>query len=236
MMRLSRMIMLAMLITFVAMPFAHAKEAKEPATITVQGNSQLDVAPDVAYIQLAVVTDAVTVSEAQKENAAVANKVYARLAAAGIEKDYIKTTQYSVVPLYQQDDGKHNDVPIIRGYQIVNGFQVTVSPDRAGEIIDLALRAGINQVQTVRFGKKDEAGSKNTALQMAVRDALGKAEAIAAALGKRISRVQTVNESGVYLQTPELARYSKALDSASTPISPGYVHLNANVQLVLEME
>lgn len=235
-MQLKKSIVLLMLAMFMAVPIAQAQEVKEPATITVQGSGQMDVEPDVAYIHLAIVTEAATVGQAQKENATVANQVYSRLAAAGVNKDYIKTNQYSVVPLYQQDQDKYKTVPAIRGYQVINGFQVTVSPDRAGEIIDLALQAGVNQVQTVQFGRLDEGGSKNIVLQMAVKDALRKAEAIAAALGKRVGRVQSVNESGIYVQGPELFNYSKAADSVSTPISSGYVHLNGSVQLVIEME
>jgi uncharacterized protein YggE len=236
-MYLKKIMPVFMLALFLAMPFTQAKEANEPATITVQGSGKLDVAPDIAYIQLAVVSEGATVGAAQKENAAIANRVYSRLEAAGIAKDYIKTTQYSVVPLYQQENAeKNNGVPVIRGYQIINGFNIAVAPERAGEIIDLALQAGVNQVQTIRFGRIDEAGAKNVVLQMAVRDALGKAEAVAAALGKRIGRVQTVNESGVYVQMPEFDRLSKAAYSVDTPISSGYVQLNANVQLVVEIE
>lgn len=237
MMHLKKITPVFLLVLFLLMPFAHAKEANEAATITVQGSGQLDVAPDVAYIQLAVVTEAATVATAQKENAVLANQVYDRLAAAGIARERIRTTEYSVTPLYQQENtDKNNAMPVIRGYRIINGFNATVSPERAGEIIDLALQAGVNQVPTVRFGKLDEAGAKNVVLQMAVRDALSKAEAVAAALGKRIGRVQTVNESGIYVQTPEFDRLSKAAYSMPTPISAGYVQLNANVQLVVEIE
>lgn len=221
---------------FFAVPFACAQGAQEPATISVQGTGQLEMAPDVAYIQLAVITEAATVSGAQKENASLANKVYDRLTAGGIEQDYIKTSQYSVIPLYTQNDGKSNTPPSIRGYQIINGFTVTVNAARAGEIIDMALQAGVNQVENVRFGKLDESESKKAVLRMAVSDALAKAESIAAALGKQVSRVRTVTESGVYVQFPEMIRYNKSADGGATPISPGYMHLNANVQLVVEMQ
>jgi hypothetical protein len=236
-MRIQRFLATVVLAICIVIPFSQVQAADQPPTITVQGSSQWDIAPDVAYIQLAVVTNAASVSEAQTENARIANNVYSQLYAAGLNQEYIKTAQYSVVPVYQQEDGKKVSVPVIRGYQITNGFTVTTSPAKAGEIIDLALQAGANQVTSVRFGKQDEAVSKQAALQAAVKDAWAKAEAIASALGKRISNAQSVNETGVYLQMPEVARYSmKAADSAPTPISPGLLHLNANVQLVVVME
>jgi hypothetical protein len=215
-----------------------AKGLTEATTITVQGTSQAEVAPDIAYIQLAVVTSAATVVQAQEENARITSQVMKRLEVAGIGNDYIKTVQFSVFPLYQPEDGKQTNMPIIRGYQVTNGFTVTVTPARAGEIIDLALQAGVNAVQSVRFGKDDEVASKNAVLQSAVRDALTKAETIAAVMGKRVSRIQSVIESGVYIQNPEIGgRYNlKMADASSTPVSPGLVHLNANVQVVAEFE
>jgi uncharacterized protein len=220
----------------VTIPFTQVEAAAKGTTITVQGTSQLDAVPDIAYIGVAVVTSAATVAEAQSENARLANQVYAHVEAAGIEKEYIKTAQFNVVPIYQQEEGKWTNVPAIQGYQITNGITVTVVPARAGEIIDIALQAGANQVNSVRFGKLDEAGLKNTTVQMAVKDAMAKAEAIAATFGKRVIRVQSVNETGVYLQMPEVGnRYQmKAADSAPTPITPGLIHLTANVQLVVE--
>jgi len=213
-----------------------AKDLADATTITVQGASQTDVVPDIAYIQLAVVTSAATVVQAQEENARLSSQVMKRLEVAGIENDYIKTVQFSVFPLYQQEDSKQTGLPILRGYQVTNGFTVTVTPDRAGEIIDLALQAGVNTIQNIRFGKNDEVTSKNAVLQAAVRDALTKADAIAAVMGKQVSRIQSVNESGVYIQNPEIGRYNLKMGDASTSISPGLIHLNANVQVVVEFE
>jgi uncharacterized protein YggE len=233
-MRTKLSMLLVIVLMVVAMPFAYASDKN--TTITVQGSSQWDVNPDVAYINLAIVTQAATVAEAQSKNANIAEQVYKQLQTAGIEQEYIKTSNFNVIPQYRPDDGKRAALPEIQGYQVVNGLTVTVSPERAGEIIDLALRAGVNQVNQVRFGKMDEAGSKNLVLQMAMRDALSKAEALAAVLGKRIAQVQTVNESGVYIQAPEMTLRSSMKDFAQTPISPGTVHLNANVQLTVEIE
>lgn len=215
-----------------------AKGISEATMITVQGASQTDVAPDIAFVQLAVTTTAVTVAEAQEENARLTNKVYERLEATGVGKDYIKTVQFSVVPLYQPEDGKKTGISVIRGYQVTNSFAVTIAPNKAGEIIDIALLAGANGVQNIRFGKQDELTYKNIVIQGAVRDALNKAETIASVLGKRVSRVQSVTETGIYIQNPELGgRYNlKMAEASATLVSPGLVHLNANVQVIVEVE
>lgn len=211
-----------------------AKGLNETPTITVQGSSQMEVSPDVAYIQLAVVTSASTVAEAQEENARLVSKVFKRLEEAGIAKDHIKTVQLNVTPLYQEDGKRTN----IRGYQVTNTFSVTSVPERVGELIDIALEAGANSVDNVRFSKRDEAAVKNAVLQAAVKDALNKAEAISTALGTRIIRVQSVNEQGVYVQAQDTGMRYKAnfAEKTPTPVSPGLLHVNATVSVVVEME
>src|SRR6266511_3140004 len=128
-------ICLALVILFTPVSL-QAKGLTEATTITVQGSSQTDVAPDVAYLQLAVVTSAATVVEAQEENARLTSQVFKGLETAGVGKEYIKTVQFNVFPLYQPEDSKRTNIPTVRGYQVTNGFMVTVEPNRAGEIID----------------------------------------------------------------------------------------------------
>lgn len=220
-------------------PATQAKEIPDNVTaVTVQGTNAQELEPDIAYVNLGVITEAVSVHEAQAKNAAVANQVCKAIEAAGIRPEYIRTANYTVAPLYNYDEKRKSST--IRGYQVTNNVVVTLLPAAAGEIIDTALKAGANQVNSVRFGRKDEAEAKNTAIQLAVKDGLSKAASIAQALNKKVVRVKTVNESGVYLQNPERSNlmYAKSAGAADsiTPVSPGLINLTANVQLLVELE
>lgn len=231
---------LALLLVAAVLPAALASEKNPNATeVQVSGSYQEEIAPDIAYINLGTVTEAETVAAAQEKNAAVSAKVRQQLESQGIKDDYIKTAQYTVTPIYKNDDNGRR-TPTITSYQITNNILVTVSPDKAGDVIDNALNAGANQVNNIRFGKKDETEVRNAALAQAVRDALSKADAIAAALNKRVVQIKTVNENGVNLHSPEVATrlYSKGLADSltATPISAGLVQLSANVQVIVELE
>ncbi|MBP2638082.1 MAG: 26 kDa periplasmic immunogenic protein [Firmicutes bacterium] len=230
---------LSLLLLAATLPTALASETNPKVTeVQVSGSFQEEVAPDIAYINLGTVTEAETVAAAQAKNAAVSEAVRQQVEDLGIKAEYIKTANYSVTPLYKNDDNGRR-TPTIRGYQITNSITVTTSPNKAGEVIDTALAAGANQVNSVRFGKKDETGVRNAVIAQAVRDALSKADAIAAALNKQVVRVKTVNENGVSFHSPEVnTRLFKAsLDSqVSTPISAGLIELSANVQVIVELE
>ncbi|WP_371368049.1 26 kDa periplasmic immunogenic protein [Sporomusa rhizae] len=232
-------LVLALLITVLALPAALAAEKNPNATeVQVSGNYQEEIAPDTAYINLGTVTEAETLGEAQAKNADISAKLRNKLEIAGIKSEYIKTANYDVTPLYKNDDNGRR-LPSIKGYQVTNSIIVTTVPDKAGEVIDTALNAGANQVNNVRFGKNTDSEIKNAALAQAVRDALRKADAIAAALNKQVVRIKTVNENSVHLQSPEIGtRYKlSALDAGqSTPISAGLITLTANVQVVVELE
>ncbi|SMD01201.1 SIMPL domain-containing protein [Sporomusa malonica] len=236
----AKILTLALLIMTAALPAALAAEKNPNVTeVQVSGSHQEELAPDIAYINLGTVTEADTIASAQAKNAEVSEKIRRQVEGLGIKSEYIKTAHYAVTPLYKNDDsGKR--IPTIKGYQITNSITVTTSTEKAGEVIDTALNAGANQINNIRFGKRDETDVKNAALAQAVRDAMTKADAIAAALNKRVVRVKTVNENGINLQSPEVAGrlYSKALmaDSSATPISAGLVMLTANVQVVVELE
>lgn len=233
-----KVLTMALLIMTVALPAALAAEKNPNITeVQVGGSHQAEMAPDIAYINLGTLTEAATVTAAQTKNAEISANLRRQLADLGIKPEYIKTAHYTVTPLYKNDDNGRR-LPSIIGYQITNSITVTAAPEQAGEIIDTALTAGANQVNNIRFGKKDESEIKNAALAQAVRDAMSKAEAVAATLNKRIVRVKSVTETGINLQSPELAGrvYSKSLMADATPVSAGLVMLSANAQIVVELE
>ncbi len=234
-----KILVLMLLIITAALPAALAAEKNPNGTVVqVSGNYQMEIAPDTAYINLGTVTEAETVAAAQAKNADISTKIRSQLENLGIKSDYIKTAHYVVNPIYKYDDSGRR-LPSIKGYQITNSITVTTSVEKAGEVVDTALNAGANQVNSIRFSKNDETDVKNAALAQAVRDALSKADAIAAALDKRVVRVTAVNENGVHLQSPETGSrlYAKAMaDTASTPISAGLIQISANVQIAVELE
>jgi len=80
---------------------------------------------------------------------------------------------------------------------------------------------------------------KNEALTEAVQDALQKAEVIASALNKKVSRVKVVNDSGTsyYPVTVDSRLYKTVSAEAVSPtIVAGKVSVGATVQVTVELE
>ena len=220
---------------------AQAKEitATSPvSTVTVQGSSQFDVAPDQAVLTVGVMTAGETTAEARQENAVIATTIQQKIGELGISNDKIQTSQYVVTPVYSSNNDRTSaKPPAIIGYRITNTVKISIDDiAMLGNVIDTALAAGANQISGIHFYKKNELQLKQAVLQGAVREATAKAEAIAAALGKRLGQPVTVNEGGVYVQAPEFQRMSLKADiAAATPITPGTIQLSGSVNIVFEL-
>ncbi len=217
--------------------FAFAKEAT-PNTISVQGTSSIEVTPDQASITFSVLTSAQTADSARSENALTVTKLKLQLTELGIEEDSMKTTQYSMQPLYKYDDKGQN--PELTGYQVIHDISVVVK-DLAltGRVIDTALTAGANKVEDIRFQKKDQSSLETKILALAAKDAQVKAEAIATALGKQVINVISVNVGNMRLQDPE-KNHDLLLKGAAlridTPVFAGTMTMQGTVNIVFEIQ
>ena len=229
------LVLMAMLLCLGMSSVAMAAPGPGPAVISVSGHGKADVSPDMATVNIGIVTTGKTAQLAQAENARVASDVTAALGQLGIFSKNIQT-HYTMSPVYEKGDYRK-----AVGYRANNTVTVTVNDvAKAGQVIDAALSSGATDVNGLSFGLKDAKSVRNTALQMAVQDARSKADAIAAALGVKIVGIQNVKEGGSNFARYEMANARLAkLDSAAaadTPISAGTVEVNADVHIDFQIQ
>ena len=229
------LVLMAMLLCLGMSSVAMAAPGPGPAVISVSGQGKADVSPDMATVNIGIVTTGKTAQLAQAENARVASDVTAALGQLGIFSKDIQT-HYTMSPVYEKGDYRK-----AVGYRANNTVTVTVNDvAKAGQVIDAALSSGATDVNGLSFGLKDAKSVRNTALQMAVQDARSKADAIAAALGVKIVGIQNVKEDGGNFARYEVANARLAkLDGAAmadTPVSTGTVEVNADVHIDFQIQ
>jgi uncharacterized protein YggE len=207
--------------------------------VTVAGEARVESQPDTAVVQLAVITQNASASEAQAENASRTEAVVRAVrAAAGVGAE-VKTSGYSLQPQYAYKEGAP---PTITSYIARNAVTLTTGElGRVGPVIDAAARAGANSVDSLSFTLRRDEEPRDRALAEATRDALRKARAVAAALGGRVARVVEVQEAGTVrppVPFPQPREMRLAMDGAAaqTPIEPGTLEVRAQVQVVVEIE
>jgi len=205
-------------------------------TLQVTGTGTVFGAPDEAQLDLAVQTQASTATEATAENAAKMTSVINALTSAGISKDSIQTISYSLNPVYSNAVNASVPPPIV-GYVAVNAVQVTLSDvGSVGKVLDQAISAGINDVQGLTFTLSPTtlATLQKQALQLALQDAGGQAEATASALGVTIVGPISVTPGYVF-QPTNYSRLSMAA-AAQTPIQSGSLQVTATVEVTYQFQ
>jgi len=214
---------------------SQAASGKRPGRVIVSGDAVVAVKPDTAVLLIAVVTQNKTALNAQAENAAQSDAVIRALKAAAGSGAEIKTSGYSLTP---QRVYKENQPPTIVGYEARNTVTVTLSDlTRVGAVIDAASQAGANNVDSVSFTLLKDRPAQGQALAEATRAAISKAQAVAQALGGRVTRILEVQEGGtmprpVYRLTGE----ENARVAQATPIEVGTLDIRSQVQLIAEIE
>ncbi len=213
---------------------ANVDEAKvEKNVISVSGMAKVKVAPDIAYIDLGVRTSAKTASQAQQENAKKMSAVIDAIKKAGIDTKDIKTSNYYVNPTFSYEMKQRK----LAGYEATNTVTVKVRDiTKTGAIMDIASNMGSNVTDNVRFGLVDETSSYNQALTDALKNAQGKANALAAVIGKKLNTPLKITEQYDDERRPLFSNVvmnykAEAAAQPSTPVESGEIEITATVNV-----
>ena len=216
---------------------ACAKKPNRTTKVTVAGEAFTKAEPDAAVLVLSVVTQSPQAITAQQENARKSDAVANAIKAIAGSNAEIKTSDYTLQPHY---DYRNNRLPKIIGYNARNSVIVTMTDlKNVGAIIDAASKAGANSIDNVSFVLRQTSPARGEALSDATRQAMNKAQAIAQALGGRVSRIVEESESATVMER-EMEYRENMQDTATrqttTPIASGQLNIKSNVQLIVEIE
>lgn len=209
-------------------PYAHQTTRTKPRVMTVIGNGSLAVEPNIVQIQLEVRTENKQLSQAQQENAIAMNQVIGSLLELGITRENIQTVSYTIVPQYDYIEGKQ----IFRGYEVTNAITVKITNiEQVGNVIDVAVQNGANGVSNIKFTVENEQLEYQKALSLALKNALEKAQTMAATMQLQLDP-HPIKITEVAKEQPILYQSFSIMEkSASTPIEPGQITINATVNV-----
>ena len=204
--------------------------ASEQKTISVSGTGVVSMTPDIGWFTASVVTQAATAAQAEQQNNDAMSKVISALRQAGIADKDIQTVAFSLTPNYQ-DSKDPTKPPILVGYSARQSISVTVRDVAAiGKMLDLAISSGANEMGGIYFGLSDAKAqqAQSQALDLAVKDANSKAQAIAKSAGVTLVGPISINLGSSY-QPVRVGLAEAAAQPA--PIMPGQLQYTVNVQI-----
>lgn len=204
-------------------------------TITISAEGKIYAKPDIGQINLGVTNEAKTVSEAQTKSTEAINKIMAFLKSSAIEDKDIKTTNYSITPVYDYTEHKQT----LRGYSVTQNLEVKIRDlAKAGDIIGGAAENGANLVGGLNFTIDDLDSIKAHARQQAIEKAEAKALKLADELNIKLGKLLSFNENGGYPVYYDKSMMALGLGAGETApsIPTGENEITVNVSLTYKIK
>ena len=222
---------------------ADEKDSPKPGVINVTGEGHVDLAPDMAVLDLGVMREAATAREALSANNEAMAEVIAAMKEAGIEARDLQTSGFSIQPRYVHHtpkQGEEHKPPRIVGYVVSNNLTVRIRDlDAVGTVLDRSVTLGVNSGGSIRFANDDPSAAITEARRKAMEDAIARARTLSEAAGVGIGRILTIDESFSRPAPFPMARGRMMAEAAmadAVPIEGGENTYRVNVTVSFEID
>lgn len=218
---------------------AGAQQASQPQlkidstnrTLTVTANETVSVEPEIAVLHIGFETQPNDAKATYTEGARTSNAIVDALKQAGIPENSIRSeSQY-----LERDYNKPHK------FKLAQQWTVRTTPERAAEILDIAVSAGATNSGEIDWTVKDEHALEEQALDRAAARAKENATVLARGMGVRLGALIYVSNQ---LSTPTFPRpmmraLAMAPSTGAAPplaVEPQKVTREANVYAVFAIE
>lgn len=198
-------------------------------TITVQGDGQATLPPDVAKISFTVENASETVVDAQAATTKQANAALDFVKGQGIAEKDVKTLSYNISPQYSYPNPcppgamcpAYSGTPKITGYQVSETIQVTMRDlTKVGALLGGLGKLSVQNVSGPSFALDDATAGYDAARADAITKAKTQASLLAKQLGVRLGKIVNFSESSGGNVYPMYALGMGASDSAKAVSAP----------------
>ncbi|MFH0236227.1 oxidative stress defense protein [Vibrio diabolicus] len=181
----------------------------EFAHVTTTGYGEVIATPDMATFSVKVVDTTMTAEQAKQSVDKTVEQFLKNLSDAGLSKDNVTSSNLYLAPQYHYP--KSGKAELV-GYRASRSIDVTVTDlKNLNQYLDMALEAGINQIDNIQLKVSNQAEYQQKARMAAIQDAREKAASLATGFEKKLGDVWQINYRQMHVQ-PVLMR-SMAMDS-----------------------
>lgn len=233
---------LLVLTSWVCLLCGTASAGEQPRTITVAGYGRVVGAPDKALVMMTAQKSNPDLDKARQEVAAVTQRCLELTRRLGIEAKHVRTTGLIVNPEYrwEQPTGRQTLV----GYVAQRQIEVELAAlDKLGELLEGAVRAGVNNVTPPQLDSTRRRELNRQALAAAARDAEANARAIAETLGARLGPLRELTAGDatppprpIPMLKAGVAMAEAAMDRGAETYTPGSLQFEATVNATFDLQ
>lgn len=214
----------ASMLAITVLPTAAQILPEQKPRISVTGEGEESMRPDMALLSFSVMRQAETAREALDANNEAMAQVIAALKADGVEDRDLQTAGIQINPRYEyptSPNGRQRQV--LTGYEVSNTLTVRVRDvQKTGAILDKVVSLGVNQGGGISFTNTDPAAAIESARREAVADAIAKARTLAQAAGVELGPILEISEVASRPQPmPYMAAKMRAEAADAVPVEAG---------------
>lgn len=221
---------------------------KPDNTIAVSAEGKSQVVPDIATVQLGVVTRSKTAKEAQTIATTSIDKITQFAKDLGIAREDITTTQASIYPSYNYRPDGVNEINEYESRQTVSikVRGVDKSTENLTKLVGGAVDNGANEIYGTNFGVDDPDNARQAARLQAIEKAKQKAKELADAAGLKLGKVVSVSEGSSSGVTPPYPYYGEGMggampvaqtkDASAPAYEPGSQEIIQSVTVIFEVK
>ncbi len=209
---------------------AQAQTQPSLRTLTVTGQGKENIQTTLAQVRLGVEVQGKTAQEVQQEVARRSSAVVELLRSRRVER--LETTGINLSPDYSYTNNRQQLI----GYRGNNIVSFRVPTERAGTLLDEAVRAGATRIDSLAFVAPEAAiaTAQKQALREATQDAQEQARTVLEALNLTPSQIVRIRINDANMPPPRpipLAAPMAMRAEAATPVVGGEQEVEASVTL-----
>lgn len=216
-------------------------------TITVQGDGQATLPPDVARVSFTVENTKAAVADAQAATTKQANAALDFVKGQGIAEKDVKTLSYNISPQYSYPNPcvpgmlcpTYGGTPKITGYQVSETIQVTMRDlTKVGALLGGLGKLSVQNVSGPAFALDDSTAGYDAARADAIGKAKMQATLLAKQLGVRLGKIVNFSESSggyAYPMAYSIGAGVSESKNATPDVPVGENTYNASVSITYEI-
>ena len=228
---------LVLLAQFAFLGNVQAKDFPAQPHISVTGEGEVEVSPDIIRLQLQVWKTGKSAADAKREVDTITAKLFASATKFGVKTEDISAGRINVNPEYEWREGKRYTV----GQRVQRSVDFTIRDTSSyGDLLDELVDAEVTRIGSTQFDISDMEAQQTKAMISALENAKAKATLMAEALGTKLGAVYRIQENVNQRNTQPVMYRAAAMDSAeSAPEAPmhlGTQKVNRKVEVVFYLD
>jgi len=218
------------------LPKGEVKANEDPVnhTISVTGEGVVEVAPDVVNLSFGIFAENPDPEQAMDLLSKKANAVIKALLDLGIPKEKIKTSIFSLNPVY--DYNPQTGESKLKGFRASENFVVITEIEKASKVLSAVVKSGVNNIGGIVFDASNRDELKLQAIENAMKNARAKADAALKGTNYKVTGIKTISIESVSYPVPLFKSIAGVENEASVPIEGGTLKVNVTVNVIFTFD